>query len=98
MLGPDDTTTLLAATLGQDTVERCRRVLGPDHHFSLLAAAALTAALTQLGEEAAADVLGQDTVERCRRVLGQDHPTTLFAITVAAAATSATLRHRHQPR
>src|SRR3712207_7796114 len=34
--------------LGQDTVERCRRVLGADHLTTLRAAAALTLALVAL--------------------------------------------------
>ena len=67
-----------ARALGEDTVERCRRVLGADHLITLLTAAALTAALSRLGEAEPARALGQDTLRRCRRVLGPDHPVTLF--------------------
>jgi hypothetical protein len=39
-----------ARTLGQDTLDRCRRAFGPDHATSLLAAATLTLALVALDE------------------------------------------------
>jgi hypothetical protein len=67
-----------ARALGQDTLQRCRQVLGPDHARTLLTAAALTLALAQLGEAQPARALGQDTLQRCRRVLGPDHPITLY--------------------
>jgi hypothetical protein len=44
----------------------------------LCTAGALTHALAQSGEVAAARVLGEDTLPRCRRVLGPDHPITLY--------------------
>jgi hypothetical protein len=69
-----------ARVLGEDTLPRCRRVLGPDHFTSLLVAAALTLALVGLGEKEAAQTLGQDTLQRCRRVYGPDHPITLYLI------------------
>jgi hypothetical protein len=67
-----------ARALGEDTLQRSRRVLGPDHQITLLAAAALTRALVQLGKAEPARVLGQDTLQRSRRVLGPDHPITLY--------------------
>jgi len=67
-----------ARALGQDTLQRCRRVLGPDHPITLLAAGALTAALRRLGEVEPARGLGENTLRRCRRVLGPDHPTTQY--------------------
>jgi Tetratricopeptide repeat len=64
--------------LGQDTLQRCRRVLGPDHPATLLAAAALPLALVQLGDAEEARALAEDTLQRCQRVYGPDHPTTLY--------------------
>ncbi|HZI74185.1 MAG TPA: tetratricopeptide repeat protein, partial [Gemmatimonadales bacterium] len=64
--------------LGQDTLQRGRQVLGPDHTTTLTAAAALTQALNQLGEAELGRALGQDTLERSRRVLGPDNPLTQY--------------------
>jgi Tetratricopeptide repeat len=64
--------------LGEDTLKRCRRALGPDHTTTLTAAAALTQALNQLGEAELARTLGQDTLQRSRRVLGPDNPLTQY--------------------
>ena len=66
-----------ARALAQDTLQRCHRVLGPDHPTTLLAATALTGAQNQLGEAEPARALGQETLQRSRRVLGPDHPITL---------------------
>jgi hypothetical protein len=67
-----------ARALGEDTLRRCRCVLGLDHLVTLLAAASLTAAMIQLGEAEAARALGEDTLQRCHRVFGPDHPITLY--------------------
>jgi hypothetical protein len=72
--------------LGQDTVDRCRRIIGPDHSITLLGAATLTAALIRFNEPATARRWGQDTVDRCRRIIGPDHPITLFAAVALTAA------------
>jgi len=72
--------------LGQDTLQRCRRVLGPDHLITLWAATALTAALFGLGEVNAAHGLSEDTLQRCRRVLGPDHSITRYLAQVAVTA------------
>ena len=72
-----------ARTLGQDTLERCRRALGPDHLFTLWAAAALTGALVLLGEAEPARTLSEDTLRHCRRTFGPDHPITLHLAEVA---------------
>ena len=74
-----------ARTLGEDTMQRGRRALGPDDTTTLTAAAALTQALNQLGEAGLARALGQDTLERCRRVLGTDNPLTQY-VTQAACS------------
>ena len=68
-----------ARALGEDTLPRCRRVLGPDHLTTVSAAAALTLALVMVGEAEPARALGEDTLPRCRRVFGPDHPITLLA-------------------
>jgi hypothetical protein len=65
-----------ACALGEDTLRRCRRVLGPDHPATLWAAAVLTLALRWLGKAEPARTLGQDTLRRCRRVFGPEHPIT----------------------
>ena len=75
-----------ARALGEDTLQRCRRVLGPDHPITLWAAGALTGALHRLGEAEPARALGEDTLQRCRRVLGPDHPTTLLAAATLTVA------------
>src|SRR3954449_4134436 len=49
-----------ARLLGEDTLARCRRVLGPDHPTTLNAATGLTLALVQLGETEPARTLGED--------------------------------------
>ncbi len=53
-------------------------MLGPEHPSTLLAAAALTFTLDQLGQAALARALGQDTLQRSRRVLGPDHLIKLY--------------------
>ena len=68
--------------LGEDTLQRCRRVFGPDHLITL-AAAGLTVALAELGEFEAARTLGHDTLGRCRRWVGPGHPITLYLAQVA---------------
>jgi hypothetical protein len=75
-----------ARDMGEDTLRRCRRVLGPDHPTTLWAAAVQTLALVSLGEAEQARTLGEDTMQRSRRTRGPDHATTL---TAAAALTRA---------
>ncbi len=67
--------------LGEDTLQRCRRVLGPDDTRTLWLATDLTLARVSVGEAEAARALGEDTLQRCRRVLGPDHARTLWAAT-----------------
>jgi hypothetical protein len=67
-----------ARALGEDTLRRCRRMLGPDHLITLLAAGGLTLALVAMGEAEPARALGEDTLRRCRRTLGPDHLITLY--------------------
>jgi hypothetical protein len=64
--------------MGEDTVQRCRRTLGPNHLFTLGAATGLTLALIQVGDAEPARDLGQDTLRRCRRAFGPDHPITQY--------------------
>jgi hypothetical protein len=72
-----------ARALGQDTLQRSRRVRSPDHWYALWAATGLTVALVRLGEAEAARALSEDTLRRCRRVLGPDHPITRYLARVA---------------
>jgi hypothetical protein len=71
--------------LDQDTLDRQRRVLGPDHPHTLRSANSLAADLRALGEVQAARELDQDTLDRRRRVLGPDHPDTLRSASNLAA-------------
>jgi tetratricopeptide (TPR) repeat protein len=68
-----------ARDIGQDVLERTRRVMGVDHPAALSSATNLAQILTELGEYTAACEIGQDTVERFRRVVGPDHLYTLGA-------------------
>src|SRR5918994_787801 len=63
-----------ARALGEDTLQRSRRVLGPDHARTLWAATALVTARAEVGEVEQARALAQDTLQRSRRVLGPEHP------------------------
>ena len=51
-----------ARALGEDTLQRCRRVFGPDHLSTLWAATALTEALVLLGEAEPTHALRKDTL------------------------------------
>ena len=66
-----------ARELDEDTLARCRRVLGEDHPDTLASANNLAIDLRMLGEHQAARELDEDTLARRRRVLGEDHPDTL---------------------
>jgi Tetratricopeptide repeat len=73
-----------ARALGEDTLQRCRTVLGPDHLTSLLAATALTGALSRLGEAERARALGEDTARRWRQLFGPDRPLMLYVARAAS--------------
>ena len=79
-----------ARELGEDTLDRRRRVLGEDHPDTLLAAFILVGELTQLGEYQAAKELNEDILDRRRRVLGDRHLDTLgsaaFALILSGLA------------
>jgi uncharacterized protein (DUF1778 family) len=66
-----------ACELAEDTLNRERRVLGPDHPHTLDTAANLAEDLAGLGEIQAARRLAEDTLIRRRRVLGNDHRATM---------------------
>jgi len=63
-----------ARDVDQDTLDRERRVLGPDHPDTLADANNLAIDLRALGEVQAARDLDQDTLDRYRRVLGPRPP------------------------
>src|SRR3954449_10378173 len=69
----------LADPLGEDTLQRCRRVLGLDDPITLQTASALARSLVALDDREPARALSEDTLQRCRRVLGPDHAATLTA-------------------
>ena len=78
-----------ARQLAEDTLTRCRRVLGADHHRTLISATNLAATLWKLEQYEPARQLGEDTITRLRRVLGDDHPHTLgLAHSLAAVVES----------
>ena len=64
-----------ARTLGEDTLQRCRRVVGLDHRMTVIAATALALALPLVGEAESARTLGEDTLQRACRLLASlsDH-------------------------
>ena len=64
-----------ARALAEDTLARCRRVLGEDHPETLNAATNLAADLRTLGEARAARELDEDTLTRRRRVLAKTTST-----------------------
>ena len=74
-----------ARQLQQDTLTRCRRVLGEDHPRTLVSASRLALDLHALGQYEQARQLQQDTLTRRRRVLGDDHPRTLASASNLAA-------------
>jgi len=84
-----------ALELDEDTLARCRRVLGEDHPDTLNCADSLAADLWSLGKYGAARDLDEDTLARRRRVLGEDHPDTLYsAHGLAACAPWVSTRRR----
>jgi len=60
-----------ARELDEDTLARCRRVLGEDHPDTLNSATSLAADLRMLGEVRGARELDEDTVARRRRLQGE---------------------------
>ncbi|MFF3686613.1 FxSxx-COOH system tetratricopeptide repeat protein, partial [Streptomyces sp. NPDC002187] len=73
-----------ARALGEDMLERRRRVLGEDHPHTLAAASNLATWLAESGEVEAARAQAEDTLERQRRVHGEDHPDTLRTAALVA--------------
>jgi len=67
----------LARDLEEDTLARCRGILGDDDPVTLALASNLALRLAQLGKHEQARTLEEDTLARRRRLLGDDHPATL---------------------
>jgi ornithine cyclodeaminase/alanine dehydrogenase-like protein (mu-crystallin family) len=65
--------------LREDTLARCRRVLGNDHPETLRSVQDFTRALRHSGDYERARELDEDTLGRYRRLFGDDHPHTLDA-------------------
>ena len=65
-----------ARALGEDTLERCRHSLGPNHPTTLGAAAAVSISLDRLGATEQAQTLRADTLARAQNQLGHEHPIT----------------------
>ena len=59
-------------SFGEDTLARCRRTLGPDHHHTLATAETLAFALRALGRVEQACQLLEDVLTRRRRLYGDD--------------------------
>jgi hypothetical protein len=75
-----------ALDFDQDTLVRCRRILGDAHPNTLGSATSVALDLYRLGDFQAARYLGQDTLARKRSVLGGDHPSTLASANNLALA------------
>jgi hypothetical protein len=74
-----------ARSIDEDTLARCRLVLGKDHSRTLISASNLAVDLYELGEYQAARELAEDTLARRRRILGEGHPDTLASASNLAA-------------
>jgi hypothetical protein len=61
-----------ARALDEDTLTRCREVLGDDHPNTLTSAYNLARDLSALGEHQQAGRLFRDTLSRCQRLLADD--------------------------
>jgi hypothetical protein len=73
-----------ATALAQGIYDRDRRLLGHDHHDTLLSAHHLATALHEQKDYQAARTLYEDLLARRRRILGDDHPDTLGTATELA--------------
>ncbi len=69
-----------AIPLGERAVETRRRVLGEDHHDTIVSIDTLGTVLWELGEEAKAEAAFREAVERARRALGDEDPAALRAM------------------
>lgn len=66
-----------ARRLNEETLSRCRSILGDDHPDTLGFASDLAFNLRALGQLEEARELDEDTLDRRRSMLGDDHPDTL---------------------
>jgi hypothetical protein len=66
-------------------LEEARRVLGPEHHDALRAAADLARKLYEEGEIANAQALQEEVLETWQRVLGAEHQDTIDAAATLAS-------------
>jgi tetratricopeptide repeat protein len=66
-----------ARSLGQQTLERSRRLRGENHPDTLACAANVALDLDAAGDAVRASTLHKETLERLRRQLGSDHPDTI---------------------
>lgn len=73
-----------ATELADSTFESARRVLGPDHPVTLLAAVEVVFGLLTAGDTERIRTLGEDTVTRSRAVLGDRHLITLGSAALLA--------------
>ncbi|WP_370444066.1 tetratricopeptide repeat protein, partial [Streptomyces sp. Root264] len=63
--------------LHRQTLEDRIRVLGPEHHLTLLSRHNLASALTRAGEQTEAVQLLRQALNDHARILGDEHPHTL---------------------
>jgi Tetratricopeptide repeat len=68
-----------ARKLTEDTLSRCRSILGDDHPDTLRFASDLAFNLRASGQLEKARELDEDTLDRRRNILGDDHPDTLIS-------------------
>jgi eukaryotic-like serine/threonine-protein kinase len=69
-----------ARTLGEETLEAKRRVLGEEHETTLATMSNLSSVYVDLGMLSEAEALRRKDLEISERVLGPDHPDTLVSI------------------
>lgn len=70
-----------AIEMGRDVVERCRRVLGNQHHGTLTAIENLAVALSSEAQQLEAVPLHEEALRGFGVLYGEDHPITLTVMT-----------------
>jgi tetratricopeptide (TPR) repeat protein len=69
--------SIKAAVLGEEVLEKMRRIVGEEHPGTLTTMHNLASIYQQQGFSIKAAVLGEEVLEKKRRVLGEEHPDTL---------------------
>jgi hypothetical protein len=79
-----------ARALDEDTLSRCRRLLGPSHPNTLTSAYNLARDLSALGEHQQAHELSKDTLSWCQMVSSGNHLDTVTSTNVTSTNVTST--------